>query len=391
MLSRFFLPVCLVLTACTTAPVTPTLTAPVNPIPAAKQLPVGTAPGGIASTYNFLYVANEGASTISVIDPRTEAVVKTVELTSGTPGAIDSFRAGRFVLVADVQQNRLAVLDSFKDHQILQTVPLDGTPTGFAIGSDDRTVLVTLADQPKLVVLNFEADRAKPPAKREIVVGQAAGKLDLAYDGTWAVVGNEQEQKVSMVEVASGQVRTLTEGRAVGPVALGVERQLDTLQTLATLVPGAEQTLALYPPAGGEAKHVALPAGKPTAIAVDDVKTRAYIGLSGPDAIAVVDFKQGTLVGTVPLPQSPARLDLAPLTAAASYRVNHLGNGYREVWVSYANSPNLTIVEGETFMPIVTFIAGEGSHQSAFWGAKAFVSNRQANSVSVVDRRTFIH
>ncbi len=118
----------------TPAPGTPTtVTASAAPVglqptmQATKVIPVGKSPHGIAGAGDFVYNSNTGDGTISVIDAKTDAVVKTIPVPDGKPGYAHGYR-GKFMLVLETAKGQLLVFDPAQDHKLLQAVDLGLKP-----------------------------------------------------------------------------------------------------------------------------------------------------------------------------------------------------------------------------------------------------------------------
>lgn len=358
---------------------------------AMKQIPVGQQPHGIAAAQGFVYCSDSGSAQISVIATESDTVVATVPVPEGEPGYLKSFHDGRHVLALDVRQGQLLVIDPAQGHKVVQIVEVGQRPDRIIVGDDDRTVFIPLAGENKLVRLAFETDRAKAPTRQETAVGLASGDhRAAAVAGGWAVVPNAGENSTSLIELKTGEVKVVFDGNQPGPVGIGMAGGVAMTAVVGNV---ASHTISLFAlPSGAKTtlSHVGL---SPTEMVLDSRLRRAFVTMAGSNEITVVDYAGGTVVGRVAVGKRPVHPFLAPPLPVAGYRVAHGTEDHgavpapvTEVWVGNDDGASVTVIDGETLRVKATVGTGEGHHKIAFWGSKAYVSNLEANNVSVIER-----
>lgn len=358
---------------------------------ATKQIPVGKTPHGMGATAGFVYNSDVGDARLSVIDTASDAVVTTIPFPDGKPGYVKPFHDGKHVLVTDTVKGEVLVIDPAQGHQVLQRVAVGSGPDKLRVGDDDRQVVVSLTNESKVVMLTFEADRSRPPARKEFAVGSVSGEgtgkhRDTAFAAGWLVVPNTGENTVSLIDAASGETRTLATGNHPAPVGIG----LAGASPLVALVGNqASNTVTLYQLPGGEATTLSDVGLSPTDMVIDAELGRAFITMAGSNELTVIDYVARQVVGKVPVGARPVHAFMAPVLPPAAQRrlldhpkalVSH------EIWVCNDDGASVTVVDGASLRVKATIATGEGHHKMAFAGGKAYVSNIKVNTVSVIDR-----
>jgi YVTN family beta-propeller protein len=106
-------------------------------------IPVGTFPFDVAFNPDngFLYVANAGSNTVSVIDPATNTVVATITV-GGSPIGIAFNPDNGFMYVANSGSNTVSVINPVTN-TVVATIPVGATPFGIAFNPDNGFLYVT--------------------------------------------------------------------------------------------------------------------------------------------------------------------------------------------------------------------------------------------------------
>lgn len=358
---------------------------------AAKQITVGATPHGMTSANGFVYNSNQGAASISVIDPATETVLKEIPVPNGTPGYTKAFHDGKHILTLDAKQGNLLVIDTTK-HEVVQTIAVGKGPDKVVIDEEDKTVLVSLTDESKAVLLTFDADRTKAPARKEFAVGPVAAAQfkhrSIAYNHDWAVVPNSGENNVTIINVRTGASQNVMDGNSPGPVGIGSASE----QAVAALVGNvASNTLTIFALPSFEKTTLSDVGLAPTEMIFDAQLKRGYVTMSGSNDVAVIDYVGKKVVGRVPVGKRPVHIFMAPpMPTASKFTVANDDSETlsHEIWVGNDDGESVSIFDGETLRVKATIMTGKGHHKMAFVGTKAFVSNMNDNNVSVIDRTT---
>lgn len=361
--------------------------APSTPqLAALKQIPVGKAPHGAGGAGGFIYNSDVGDARVSVIDAATDVVVTTIPFPGGAPGYVKAFHDEKAVMILDTKQNDLVVIDPAQQHKILQRVPIGIKPDKIRIDGD--RVLVSCAGEGKLVMLAFEADRAKAPGRTEFMIGTNGGDhRDAAIAKGWLLAPNPGDNNVSVINLVSPTPQTLQAGNGPGPVGIGVSGETAVAAIVGN---AASNSITVFELPGFTATTIEGVGLTPTDMQVDSELGRAYVTMAGSNELAVIDYRTKTLVGKVPTGARPVHIYMAPvMPAAAAMRalldhpeapVSH------ELWIGNDAGASVTIVDGQSLRVKATVSTGVGHHKMGFSGAKGYVSNITDNTVSVVDR-----
>jgi YVTN family beta-propeller protein len=122
----------------------------------------------------FLYAANAGSGTVSIIDRRAGSTVRNLEV-GGVPMGLALDRQGRRLFVATRDANVVAVIDC-ADQRVVQRIPIAGSPARVRLSPDDRVLAVTLIGSGDLVVLDTSS--AREIARLKIGAGAEGVTLD---------------------------------------------------------------------------------------------------------------------------------------------------------------------------------------------------------------------
>lgn len=371
---------------------------------AVKQIAVGKTPHGMDVAGGFAYNSNIGDNTISVIDGSTDAVVLTIPVPNGgTPGPVKAFPDGKQVIVCDTKNNALMVIDPAQGHKIIQTIQLPQTPSSVAIDDDNTSVLVTAsgtatAPGTQAYALTFDAtDRAKAPTMKTFTLdpstaeGRAAG-----FSGDWAAIPSNGSNDVQLINMGTGDIKTVSDGNQPTPVAIGKSEDAGVVAIVGNF---ASNTITFYQLPNGDKKTLSDVGLSPDDIMVDNDLHRAYLTMAGSNQVAVVDYLAETLVGKIAVGARPVHIQMAPVlpgaaadAAASPAKRTLLHNGAEEaplsheLWVGDDAGGGVTVFDGDSMRVKATVSTGNGHHKIAFVGSKAYVSNITDNTVSVVDR-----
>jgi YVTN family beta-propeller protein len=118
-----------------------------------QQLPHMVA---VSKDERYLYTANAGSGTVSIVDRRANATVATVEV-GGVPMGLALTRDGRRLYVATRESNRVAVID-LDTKTVAKQLTVAGGPARLRLTPDDRFLLVTLIGSGELAVVSTSDD-----------------------------------------------------------------------------------------------------------------------------------------------------------------------------------------------------------------------------------------
>lgn len=174
------------------------------------RVPVGGSPGTVAVGGGYVWVASVPGGSIARIDPSTDTLTQTISLAGAQASSLAYGEGGLWV--ADTTDDSLIELDP-KTGGVLNTVPLDLTPTSLAVGDGG----VWVADYETNTV--EEIDPRSGQALARIGVGDGPSALTLGPGAVW--VANTLDSTVTRIDPTKGSVAfTIRVGNSPAALAL---------------------------------------------------------------------------------------------------------------------------------------------------------------------------
>jgi YVTN family beta-propeller protein len=190
--------------------------APASPHLAATAALLIWASAAIAQPY--VYVANLGANTVSVLDTGTRDVVETVPV-GDNPDGVAVSPDGTRVYVTNFVSGTLTIIDA-ASNTVVTTIPVGDGPVGVAVSPDGASAYVANRGADAVAVV----DTASATVRSVVPVGDGPDAIAVTPDGRTAYVTNSftgMPGHVSVLDLGSGAVRgTVLVHRAPNRVAL---------------------------------------------------------------------------------------------------------------------------------------------------------------------------
>lgn len=360
---------------------------------ASKAIAVGSAPDGMAAIGNYVYCANTGDGTLSVIEVSTDAVVKTIPVEGGKPGGLLPFR-DKYVLALETGRGQLLVFDTSQDHKLVQTVDLGPTPDEVRPNGDDGVVVSLTGEGQSLVRLIIGSDVTRPPLRASMPVGTNPGvHRSLDVEAGWVLAPNGGDNSVSLTRLRDGSTKALTDGDAPGPVAIGASAA--EVAVAAIVGNTTSNTVTLFDIPDGAKTTLSDVGRSPAGMVVHPKLGRAFVTMADSHDVAIVDYIGKKLVSRVEVGARPMHAYISPRlgrnASAYGYGLAHTEAGLsNEVWVGNDDGGSVTLIEAESGQAKATIATGKGHHKMAFAGDKLYVSNGQDGTVSVIDRASVV-
>ena len=107
-------------------------------------IPVGSLPYGIAVTPDgrFVYVANSGGTTLSVINAVTNTLVGSSIPVGNSPQGVALTPDGKFIYVTNGTSNTVSVIDTATNSVVAPPIPVGLFPRGVAVTPDGKFAYV---------------------------------------------------------------------------------------------------------------------------------------------------------------------------------------------------------------------------------------------------------
>ena len=166
-----------------------------------------------AQVPHTLYVANQMADTISVVDGATFVVVATIP-TGRSPHEILVDVSKGVAYVSNRSENTVSVMD-LRSRQELARIPAPGAPHGLALSADGATLFSTGRQEINVI------DLAARQRVASIPVGQRPHMLRRSPDKTRLYTGNMRDGTISVIDIARRAViTTIPVGRTPEDLAI---------------------------------------------------------------------------------------------------------------------------------------------------------------------------
>lgn len=295
-------------------------------------------------TREAVFVVNGGDNTISVIDTSTDTLAGTIELTNVEYPHHIYVSPARDTLLVAVPGSDLSgghgggggahgggggtggavLVLDASNGSLRASTRLDAPNHNAVYGPDGATVWTSQIATPGEVLI---LDAATLAERNRVTVGDAPAEVTFAPSGELAFVANTGSDSVTLLDPATGAV-------------------------LATQ-PVGDAPVGAWPGRDG----------------------RMYVDNEAGKSLSIIDPASRALVATYPLGFTPALAGIAP---------------NNELWVTDTENGKLVFLDVASGARLGDLATGAGAHAFAFSGdgAKAYVTNQNAATVSVVDVAT---
>lgn len=188
------------------------------------HITVGQDPRGIAATPddNFVYVANYGSNTVSVIDRSTNEEINLIPVGNG-PTGVDITPDSAFVYVTNADDNTVSVIETTTNTVTATiSVDIDNTPWGVAVSPEGRFTYVTNYGSNTVSVIDSDlASGTYNQVIQTVNVGAQPYGVAFSKKGTdaQAYVTNSGSDSVSVIETSGHTVITTLNG-TIAPSAV---------------------------------------------------------------------------------------------------------------------------------------------------------------------------
>ena len=271
-----------------------------------RHIPTGDGPHEVALSVDgrTAYVTNYGAqnpgSSISVIDIDSGKETRRVDLGAlhRPHGVIVS--SGGFVYLT-IEANRALARYDPASGTVDWIMGTGEAGTHMVVGTADGSTLFTSNIGSDSVTSFRRAAGAQAWTVTRIPVGKGPEGIDLSPDGKELWTAHSRDGRVSVIDVASGQVTATLDIRTKRSNRLRFtpDGRLVLVSDL-----DAGELIAIDAVSRKEVKRVAL-GRAPSGILVLPDSSRAYVALTGENALAVVDIKTLEPAGRVPTGAGP--------------------------------------------------------------------------------------
>ena len=270
----------------------------------------GATPVGAAVAGTRVYVVNQGAGTVSVIDTTTNTTVKTITV-GAYPTAVVASPDQTKVYVTNGWSYTVSVIDT-TTNTVTNTIAVGAGPVAVAVSPDGTRLYTTNLSANTVSVVNTGTGTVIAT----VPVGAYPNGVAVSPDGTRVYVSNQYGQSVSVISTTTATptvIGTVYLGYVPSSIAVSATRAYVTNQAgnavtvlnTTTATPTVISTIALGAGTG------------PTSVALSKDATLAYVANSN-DTVSVIDTTSNTVLRSV-------SVDPTPETGAHTLALNATG------------------------------------------------------------------
>jgi predicted alpha-1,2-mannosidase len=224
------------------------------------KIAVGSSPRDAAFGGGMLYVCDRDDAKISVVDPRSLAVVSTIKVGNG-PSGILADPGGATLWFVNAYSGTVQSIDAQSG---IASAPIEigGTLRSAALAGS--TLYVTVSSNNEVIPIDVRTKAIGKP----IAVGEQPEGIAATPDGKWLYVVNHGSNDVTPIDVATGM--------ALHPISVGVAPVNVTLSAdgrAAYVSNAAIDSITIVDLAKNEARHSVVTGGEPYGMAISDATT----------------------------------------------------------------------------------------------------------------------
>lgn len=300
---------------------------------------------GIDESNNQVYIANQGSSTISVIDGALGSLTEntiTASIPIGVgPVSINVNPLNHRIYTANQGDNTVSVVDGLTN-TVLDTFPAGNGPVGISVNPATNRVYVGNVFDGTLTVIDDTKINDGIPGNEiitTVVLAPGAARIDFDPVLNKLYVVNFFSSITFVVDIQQGSP---TENTLVDTINVGnapSEVTVDSTTNKAYVTNRGSNSVSVI---DGNTNTVVdtIPVGAgPNGIDADFVNNRIYVGNSISNTVSVIDTSSNSVIATIPAGLAPAGVGVDKIT--------------NKVYVANRDSDTITIIEiGGNLPPI---------------------------------------
>jgi YVTN family beta-propeller protein len=267
-----------------------------------STIPVGVLPSGIVFNPNngFMYVANEGSNSVSVINPATNTVVATIPIASPRDIVFNSNNG--FLYVAN--GNTVSVINP-ATNTVVATIPVGSQPTGIAFNTNNGFLYVANVGSNTVSVIN--------PTTNTVVATIPVGVLPFGIafnpNNGFMYVTNIVSNTVSVINPATNTVvATISLPAGSGPkyIAFNPNNGFmyvtnQNINSVSVINPATNTVVATIPVGAS-----------PQGVAFNPNNGFMYVTNQFSNSVSVINPATNTVVATIPVGMRPMDIAFNP-------------------------------------------------------------------------------
>jgi len=253
---------------------------------------------------HWVYVSHRDSNVISFLDTSVEDVTSSVRL-GGQLGQLAVTSAGAWLLAPDSKEGVLRVVDA-SSHNQLFAVPVGGQPETVAASADGSVAFV--ADRSSGLVSMVDLKNRAVVRTYQAAAGKHYLALSPAPSGQELLVTGDSGDELMAVDANSGQLkRTITLGPASGAAGFSPTGELAYIPRL-----GRAEVAIVNTTSGAPTGSISLQS-QPAGLGISRDGKKGYVALTDKDLVAVMDLVQKSVIAQVPVESGPTAVAVSPL------------------------------------------------------------------------------
>ena len=266
---------------------------------------VGTSPVGVAITPNdlYVYVANWGSATVSVISTSNNSAFKAISVGTN-PDGVAITPNGLYAYVANAGSNSVSVI-STSSNSVVSTITVGTYPYGIAITPNGQYVYVVDSSSGTVSVISTSSNTVVST----ITVGTGPRGAVITPNGLYAYVANAGSNSVSVISTSSNTVvSTIPVG--AGPIGVAI-----TPNGLYAYVTNNGGTTVSVISTSSNTVVSTIPVGtNPNGVAITPNSQYVYVVNAGSNTVSVSSTSSNSVVTTITgTPANPCGINYGPL------------------------------------------------------------------------------
>ena len=254
------------------------------------SIPVGKSPYGVTATADGrVYVADFGESSVSVIDSTTDQVARTITV-GMNPVAIAATPNGSTVYVTNNGSSTLSVIDGLTG-TVKASVTVGFYPIGVALSPNGSRVYVANQGSQSVSVI----DTSKNAVIATVGLADKPWGLAMAPDGSNLYVTMDSGEVARIVTATN----TGADSIGVGLHAVGIAITPDGTTVLVASNIATNAISVIDTGTNSVVKTISLDGGNPQMISITPDGSRAYVSSSNAARVWAIDIASRKIVGTV--------------------------------------------------------------------------------------------
>jgi len=252
----------------------------------------------------WVYVSHRDSNVISFLDTSIEDITSSIRL-GGQVGQLAITSGGTWLLAPDPLQGVLRVVDTASRAELF-SVPVGGEPENVAAAPDGTTAFV--ADGASGTITMVDLKNRAVIRTINTQPGRRFPSLSPAPTSAELLVAGDAGDQLQVVDAETGRLkRTLQVSPASAAAVFSPTGELAYLPRL-----GRAEVTIVSTASGNSVGSISLP-GEPAGIGISRDGAKAFVAIPSKDQVAVLDLTQKKVSALVSVDSGPTRVAVSPL------------------------------------------------------------------------------